>query len=87
MVFTIEKFIEILKDPMCVSFEWEVEGCKIAFYREWVAYYEDKKSYNSVIEWICHNTEFCRNLMKITGYYPDWKSIMQKSDWEITIIK
>lgn len=48
MVFTIEKFIEILKDPKCISFEWEVEGCNIAFYREWVAYFEDKKSYNSV---------------------------------------
>ena len=43
MVFTIEKFIEILKDPKCIEFDWEVEGCKVAFYRDW--HLGNKESY------------------------------------------
>ncbi len=52
MQFTLEKFIEILKDPMCTSFDWEVEWCKIAFYREW--HLGNKESYYSIKDGMCN---------------------------------
>lgn len=75
MVFTIEKFIEILKDPKCIEFDWEVEGCKVAFYREW--HLGNRESYFTVKEWLTTISNFPMK-KDITKRTSAWTNLITK---------